>query len=225
MENVDQRIIDYAKTCKNGEMTTNGFNASIETMSLSAKAGKAALQALTTVGNMLIFTLIAKAAEWTVKEIDNWIHKTEKLQETAKNATEELNKLNSETDSLNRELKTTNERIAELENKPSLSFIEQEELEKLRDASKELERQISLNETLLSVQEGKTRDATLKYLNTETSYEQYGKWDMSEVENGNSRYGTQNVGEIFQGSQLEVAEKQLDEYEDLLAKKKMSKTE
>ena len=46
LENVDQRIIDYAKTYKNGEMTTEGFKASIDTMSFSAKAGKVALQAL-----------------------------------------------------------------------------------------------------------------------------------------------------------------------------------
>ncbi len=53
MENVDQRIIDYAKTCKNGEMTTEGFKASVEGMTLSAKAGKVALQALAMAGNMI----------------------------------------------------------------------------------------------------------------------------------------------------------------------------
>lgn len=60
MENVDQRIIDYAKTCKNGEMTTEGFKASIDTMSFSAKAGKVALQALAMAGNMLAMWAFSK---------------------------------------------------------------------------------------------------------------------------------------------------------------------
>jgi len=60
MENVDQRILDYAKTCKNGGMTTEGFKASIDTMSFSAKAGKVALQALAMAGNMLIGWLSVK---------------------------------------------------------------------------------------------------------------------------------------------------------------------
>ena len=42
---------------------------------------------------------------------------------------------------------------------------------------------------------------------------------MTDVENGNARYGQQNVGEIFQGKQYEVIEQQLKEYEDLLSKK------
>ena len=54
MKNVDQRIIDYAKTCKNGAMTTKGFKESIDAMALSAKAGKAVLQALATIGNMAL---------------------------------------------------------------------------------------------------------------------------------------------------------------------------
>lgn len=69
------------------------------------------------------------------------------------------------------------------------------------------------------MQEGKTRDAALDYLNAKSFYQQYGEWDMTEVENGNAHYGQQNVGEIFQGTQLEVAEQQLKEHEDLLGKK------
>lgn len=81
MENVDQRIIDYAKTCKNGEMTTEGFKASIDTMSFSAKAGKVALQALATVGNMIAMWAITKGIELAVKGIDNLIHSAEHCKE------------------------------------------------------------------------------------------------------------------------------------------------
>lgn len=81
LENVDQRIIDYAKTCKNGEMTTEGFKASIDTMSFSAKAGKVALQALAMAGNML--------AMWGITEVISGLYEFSQVSETvAKNAKE-----------------------------------------------------------------------------------------------------------------------------------------
>lgn len=81
MENVDQKIIDYAKTCKNGEMTTEGFKASIDTMSLSAKAGKVALQALAMAGNMIAMWAISKGLELAVKGIDELAHSAEHCKE------------------------------------------------------------------------------------------------------------------------------------------------
>lgn len=81
MENVDESIINYAKTCKNGEMTTEGFKASINGMSISAKAGKVALQALAMAGNMLLF--------WGISEAITLIHDcataSDRLKESASN--------------------------------------------------------------------------------------------------------------------------------------------
>lgn len=84
MENVDHRIIDYAKTCKNGEMTTKGFKASIDSMSFSAKAGQVALKALFIAGNMFAMWAITKGIELAVKGIDNLIHASEKEKEKLK---------------------------------------------------------------------------------------------------------------------------------------------
>ena len=84
MENVDQRIIDYAKTCKNGEMTTEGFKASVEGMTFSAKAGTAALKGLAIAGNMVAIWVISKGIELVVKGIDNLIHHSEKEKEKLK---------------------------------------------------------------------------------------------------------------------------------------------
>lgn len=88
MENVDQRIIDYAKTCKNGEMTTEGFKASIDTMSFSAKAGKVALQALAMAGNMLAMWGISVAIQTVVKWIDKFVHSAEYAEKAIKAATD-----------------------------------------------------------------------------------------------------------------------------------------
>lgn len=81
MENVDQRIIDYAKTCKNGEMTTEGFKASVEGMTLSAKAGAVALEGLRIVGNMIAMWAISKGLELAVKGIDELAHSAEHCKE------------------------------------------------------------------------------------------------------------------------------------------------
>lgn len=75
IENVDQRIIDYAKTCKNGEMTTEGFKESID------KTGKVALQAFAMTGNMIAMWAITKCVKLAVKGIDNLIHSAEHCKE------------------------------------------------------------------------------------------------------------------------------------------------
>ena len=46
MKNVDSRIISYAKSCKNGELTTKGFQQSLDGLFYSAK---------TSTGNALVF--------------------------------------------------------------------------------------------------------------------------------------------------------------------------
>ena len=58
----------------------------------------------------------------------------------------------SKIDSINEELETTQDRIAELLAMPSLSFVEQEELENLQNITKELESQLKLQETILKGQ-------------------------------------------------------------------------
>lgn len=88
LENVDQRIIDYAKTCKNGKMTTEGFKASIDNMSFSAKAGQAALGALRTAGNMFLMWGISKGIELAVKWIDKLVNSAKYAEEAIKTATD-----------------------------------------------------------------------------------------------------------------------------------------
>ncbi len=93
LKNVDQNIIDYAKTCKNGEMTTNGFKESINSMSLSAKAGTAMFKALSIAGNMIAFAVISKGISFAVQGIDNYIHRVENTIKKGKEAQNQINSL------------------------------------------------------------------------------------------------------------------------------------
>lgn len=219
MKNCSVAAKQYIVSAKRAGQSTDELVTGLKTVPKATTAASVGLKALSIAGNMLAMWAITEGIQLAAKLVDKLIVTTEELKESADNAVNELNNLQSEADSLNQELTTTRDRITELENKPSLSFIEQEELQKLRDASTELERQIELNKTLRNVQEGKTRDSALDYLNKQTQYEGYGGWDMSQVRNGNARYGIQNVGTIFQGNQLEVAERQLQEYENIAKRK------
>ena len=78
MKNVDASILDYARTCKNGEMTTKGFEESLNSMSRTSKIGQAALQAFATAGNMVVGFLASKVIQAGVTAIDNWIHRVDK---------------------------------------------------------------------------------------------------------------------------------------------------
>ena len=53
-DDLNPQIQTYIRNSKDGELTTEGFNASIGNLSLSAKAGKIALQGLAIAGNALL---------------------------------------------------------------------------------------------------------------------------------------------------------------------------
>lgn len=171
--NTDKELLKFLSDVDSEKCDISDIDNYMNQASSSTAKFGATLKTVAT--NMAIAFAISKGIELIVIAIDNWIHKVDKLKESTDSAIDELEAVSSKSDSLNLEFKTTNERITELENKPNLTFIEQEELEKLKDSSKELERQIELHKTLLSVQEGKTRDSALKYLNAKGSYEKYGE--------------------------------------------------
>ena len=95
MENVDDRIVAYAKTCKNGEMTTEGFKKSVEGISLSAKAASAGMKALSIAGNLIAGIAVAKGIEWIATSISNYVNSSN----IAKEKTEALSSSLSEAQS------------------------------------------------------------------------------------------------------------------------------
>lgn len=170
--NVDERIVNYAKTCKNGEMTTQGFKTSLEGMTFSAKAGQVALKGLAIAGNMLAAWAISKAISLAVKGIDNLIHASENARESMNDAFSEYESAKSEVESLNDELQTTNDRIDELNAKQNLSFVEQEELRNLQETNKELKVKIDLLEKEAALKKKDSAVSAVK--SVETSFGEEG---------------------------------------------------
>lgn len=175
LENVDQRIIDYAKTCKNGEMTTEGFKASIDTMSFSAKAGKVALQALAMAGNMLAMWGITEVIQLATTAINNWIHRVEKANEVMNEAISEYESAKSSLESVNTELEEQNKKLDELLAKDKLTYAEQGQLEELQAITKELMLQQDIEERRA---DKASKEAANKAVD---AYEkQYGRYDKTE---------------------------------------------
>lgn len=154
----------------------------------------------------------------TVKAIDYFTVSVEEARETAIDAASELDELESSIDSINSELKTSASRIDELNDKPNLTFIEQEELQNLKDTTAELERQLELKNAMQNVAEANARDTAIEYLDKKGSYQRYAGWDMSQVEAGNAHYGAP-ILDIFTGNQLDIIQQQLSDYESYINRK------
>lgn len=94
--------------------------------------------------------------------LDNLLNRSKKLQEAAAIANDNYVNAQSELSSIDTQLSNTNIRMDELNSKEKLSFVEQSELDKLREATKELEIQKSLAENKVSREAKTASDATIK---------------------------------------------------------------
>lgn len=88
--------------------------------------------------------LIVSAIAMVITLISQIPSRTERLTEKLKDLKSELQDIRSDLDSVNSELETTQERMAELLAMDSLTFEEQEELDRLRATNDELERRKEL---------------------------------------------------------------------------------
>lgn len=95
-----------------------------------------------------VIGLVAIALFAIVKVISAIIVTEEEAREKIQEATDAYEEQKTALESLNDELKTTKERIEELNGQDTLTVVEQEELEKLKQQEASLERQIQLQEQL-----------------------------------------------------------------------------
>ncbi len=174
MGGVDKRITDYAKTCKNGELTTEGFKKAMGNMTLSAKAGKLALEALSTAGNMLAGFLIMAGFQAAATAIDNYIHRVEKANSAMDDAVAEYDSAKSSLENINNELAEQKQQIDALQSKGSLTYIEKAQLEELKQATKELQIQEGIEEKRAERASKEAADKTV-----DAYKKQYGNYEVS----------------------------------------------
>lgn len=189
-----------AKMKQFGDVTNETSRKGIKSWdNLKTKAKKFGAQLKDVAKSMAIMYAITVALE-LVGDLFGWlkditidqIETAEKAQEKFEELNSELSTVQSELNSLNSELENTQDRIDELLAQGSLSFTEQEELDRLRAENAELERKIALNKTLEESLQKSTNAASVHatdmYLDTsfgselskterqEEASEKYGKW-------------------------------------------------
>lgn len=149
----------------------------IETATTGASTAMAVFNSLKAMAlNFVVMAGIELAVagiKWAIAQIPT----VKKLSEDLSKVNDELKSLKSESESLNSELKTTVDRIDELESKDSLTLIEENELAKLRQVSEEYRAQIALNATL---KKEKTKEQGSKFI------------DWWEAEDGEARSRKKN---------------------------------
>lgn len=123
---------------------TIGLSAAYQTLGVSiGTTSKAILTFLTT--NPLGWAILAGTAIFgLVKAYDAWNVTAEEQREITEKLSQEYDGLISKLQTLEGELKTTVDRINELNSKESLTLVEQSELNKLKDTNAELKTQINL---------------------------------------------------------------------------------
>ena len=133
---------------------------------------------------------------------DRMVETPEELQEKLTELQNELSSVESELSSLQSELESTDERIEELMDQGSLTFVEQEELNKLKSVSNELKSQIALQETLQKSLQQSTNSASVQatnaYLDTSFMSEKSKTERQEEAEEMGSAIG-QVAGTIIGG--------------------------
>lgn len=117
--------------------------AAAETGAAGIATFSAALYTLLPIIGLVVVGIYA-----VVKVIQALYVSADEAREKIQKATEAYEEQTSALESLNSELKTTKDRIDELNSQDSLTIIEQEELEKLQQQEASLERQIKLQEKL-----------------------------------------------------------------------------
>ena len=162
------------------------YNKTLGQMSLGAKAGELALKGLAAAGNMLASWAITAVIQLIVTAFDNFIHRVEIAKETLNNSKSNFDSIKSEFNDLTTELENNAERIKELEGLPKLSFVEQEELERLRESSKELERQKAIKDIELKRSSEEMSKANMDAFKKEFGDDNFSNSDVLDLE---SKYG------------------------------------
>lgn len=122
------------------------------------------------VGGWLSVATIALGA--FVGIIDQIIVDYDELVERSENAQKAYEEEKTKLDAINTELETANTRIKELQDKGSLTFVEQQELDRLEAATKELEAQKKLQEEIALVSQRESAYAAADVVNTYAAYDQ-----------------------------------------------------
>lgn len=174
----------YVKDAEKAGKATNEMVAGLENVPKVGDGVKNAfLNIASALGNMVTGMVVGAAIQFTINTIitafDNLVNAYKKSMEEMSNYQSNLSSLKSETESLNKELKETKEKIVAIEsiNPTKLNLFDEAELQRLKAYNDELERKLRLNKAQLEV-EAKSADKTAKwtYANSQVDFNPLNKY-------------------------------------------------
>jgi len=205
--------ITMATAEKAATASTIGLGTAVQGLSIKLKTLSAAHPIL------VALTAALGIAYMACKAYDLLTVSMEEAIEAATTAAQKNQELIDKISSINSELETTNSKIKELESRDSLSFIEQNELEKLKETTAELERQLNLAIALQNVSSNEARDTAIEYYEKKDGRHRYGGWSMTQVESGNDQFGI-GIEDLYSGTQLEITQQMLNDYDTFVSRYK-----
>lgn len=177
------------------KVRTENVKNAIQFLATGAAAGTGAAEVATFSAALYtllpIVGLVVVGIYAVVKIIQALYVSADEAREKIQKATEAYEEQTSALESLNSELKTTKDRIDELNSQDSLTIVEQEELEKLQQQEASLERQIKLQEKLAQdAQKTQATEIAKNYkkstsdIATGPDLTQYRSWNENRNDNG-----------------------------------------
>lgn len=149
----------FATSQKAAVASTSAFSGAIRGLGAAFKSlGFAFL-------NMAIITGISMAVEWVIGKISDQINRVEILKEKIVELNDDYQTSQDEIKSLNSELDATNDKISELLKKGPLTFVEEGELEKLREVGETLQLAIAIAKNEAETAARELAEAQVKLFN------------------------------------------------------------
>ncbi|MCI8482792.1 MAG: hypothetical protein HFH41_00460 [Lachnospiraceae bacterium] len=168
---------DLVQANKNAQKAVLDHNQAVKQHSLSAKAGQFATQAFSMALNMAAFAAISFGIQLIATGIENFVHRVERSNEAMRQASSDYKSAKERLADINKELETNGQRMDELKAKGTLSVMDQEELERLQAATRELLIQQDIEERKTKQAGQETNEKTLEAYDT-----QYGNMEISKEE-------------------------------------------
>lgn len=174
----------YVEDAKNAGKSTEQISAGLKDAAKAGGGFKGVATSITsTLANMAAGMLVGAAIQFAINTIitafDNLVNAYKKSMEEMSNYQSNISSLKSESESLNKELKDTKEKIAAIEsiNPAKLNLFDEAELQRLKAYNDELERKLRLNKAQLEV-EAKSADKTAKwtYANSQVDFNPLNKY-------------------------------------------------
>ena len=202
---------------------------------ISAKAASVGIKLLNTALMSIAVTAVVSAINAIIQQIVSLVNaykeSIDKIQEYSSN----IESLEGDVKSLNDELNDNLSKLHELEKIESPTLFQQDEIDRLKETNKELERQIRLKEYLLKIEVNNANKAAQDAWNNAQfnwgAFNKNNEWYehiFNVATAGAYSFGSSsisNLGNFFQGNLMSQQEKELDNYQKALSEFEKLKSE